>query len=355
MNGNWNKRYVDNSISSSIELEESKYENPSNTATDSFFKAYEVRDIEKQSQTKHKYSNTSNSINELPNKRRCKAEKFEAIQYSLGPNEEYIAIRRIFTTKFLGDSLFSIRNRTLFFVKIIRSIRHMAPLLPREQRHPFLRLWIFKGCPSFIRDGLFARIVMEHRDDAGVVVFASRAWERLFDTRGLLLGGDRRRLSWRQFIMALGLHIEEEMESPGFARRFATGRKSGAYISRGQFMGRLAQHFGLLTAEILRGLTVIALELPIIDTTELDAPIVDEGGQADLTPTQAPPLLPADARTMPQRMARLEEDVYEIRGTACVTYVIYFETPREYTRHVRCMTDGASTSTAQQGPQQPDP
>ncbi|GJX89368.1 hypothetical protein Tco_0341382 [Tanacetum coccineum] len=49
MNGNWNKRYVDNSISSNNELKESKYENPSNTATDSFFKAYEVRDIEKQS------------------------------------------------------------------------------------------------------------------------------------------------------------------------------------------------------------------------------------------------------------------------------------------------------------------
>ncbi|GKA86675.1 hypothetical protein Tco_0808386 [Tanacetum coccineum] len=49
---------------------ESKYENPSNTATDSFFKAYE-----------------------LPNKRRCKAEKYGAIQYSLRPNEEYIAIR----------------------------------------------------------------------------------------------------------------------------------------------------------------------------------------------------------------------------------------------------------------------
>ncbi|GJX01988.1 hypothetical protein Tco_0185901 [Tanacetum coccineum] len=72
---------------------EFKYENPPNTATDSFFKAYEARDIEKQSQAKHKYGNTSNSINEQPNKRRCKAEKFEAIQYSLGPNEEYIAIR----------------------------------------------------------------------------------------------------------------------------------------------------------------------------------------------------------------------------------------------------------------------
>ncbi|GKA75776.1 hypothetical protein Tco_0782154 [Tanacetum coccineum] len=93
MNGNCNKRYVDNSISSSNELKESKYENPPNTTTDSFFKAYEACDIEKLSQTKGKHSNTSNSINELPNKRRCKVGNFEAIQYSLGPNEEYIAIR----------------------------------------------------------------------------------------------------------------------------------------------------------------------------------------------------------------------------------------------------------------------
>ncbi|GJX35685.1 hypothetical protein Tco_0247242 [Tanacetum coccineum] len=93
MNGNWSKRYMENSISSNNELKESKYENPSNTTTNSFFKAYEVRDIEKQSQTKRKYGNTSNSINEQPNKKRCEAEKFKAIQYSLGPNEEYIAIR----------------------------------------------------------------------------------------------------------------------------------------------------------------------------------------------------------------------------------------------------------------------
>ncbi|GJZ18059.1 hypothetical protein Tco_0554182 [Tanacetum coccineum] len=83
----------DEIILSNNELKESKYENPPNTATDSFFKAYEARDIEKQSQIKRKYSNISNSINEQPNKRRCKAKKFEAFQYSLGPNEEYIAIR----------------------------------------------------------------------------------------------------------------------------------------------------------------------------------------------------------------------------------------------------------------------
>ncbi|GJZ84025.1 hypothetical protein Tco_0649198 [Tanacetum coccineum] len=89
MNGNWNKRRIDDSILRS-----------NNTTTDSFFKPYLIThgksDTEKedeQSQTKRKYSNTSNSIDEQPNKRRCKAEKFEAIQYSLGPNEEYIAIR----------------------------------------------------------------------------------------------------------------------------------------------------------------------------------------------------------------------------------------------------------------------
>ncbi|GJX80630.1 hypothetical protein Tco_0328779 [Tanacetum coccineum] len=55
-----------------------------------------------------------------------------------------------------------------------------------------------------------------------------------------------------------GLHTKEEMESPGFARshapekrRFAVGRKIKAHISGGQFVARLAEHFGLLTAEIL--------------------------------------------------------------------------------------------------------
>ncbi|GKE93112.1 hypothetical protein Tco_1574207, partial [Tanacetum coccineum] len=40
---------------------------------------------------------------------------------------------------------------------------------------------------------------------------------------------------------------------------------------------------------------------------------------------------------------------------AGVIYTSYFETPREYTRRVRHRNDDASTSTAQQDPQQPDP
>ncbi|GJV38595.1 hypothetical protein Tco_1411072 [Tanacetum coccineum] len=89
MNGNWNKRRIDDSILSS-----------NSTTSDSFFKPYlktrgksDTEKEDEQSQTKRKYSNKSSFIDEQPNKRRCKAEKFEAIQYSLGPNEEYIAIR----------------------------------------------------------------------------------------------------------------------------------------------------------------------------------------------------------------------------------------------------------------------
>ncbi|GKE96061.1 hypothetical protein Tco_1580916, partial [Tanacetum coccineum] len=33
----------------------------------------------------------------------------------------------------------------------------------------------FLGMPELMRDSLFARMVMEHRDDAGVVVFTSQA------------------------------------------------------------------------------------------------------------------------------------------------------------------------------------
>ncbi|GJT53657.1 hypothetical protein Tco_0988711 [Tanacetum coccineum] len=134
-----------------------------------------------------------------------------------------------------------------------------------------------------------------------------------------------------------------------YLRLFTTGRKSGAHIFGGQFVARLAEHFGLMNADILGRLTVIVPELPVIDMTELvrlqicvelddtwawvamgperqpdtkasapvdakDAPIVDEGDQAISTPVQAlqqPPLPPlAAARTIPQRLGRLEEDVH---------------------------------------------
>ncbi|GJS39285.1 hypothetical protein Tco_0564328 [Tanacetum coccineum] len=111
-----------------------------------------------------------------------------------------------------------------------------------------------------------------------------------------------------------------------YLRLFVAGRKSEAHISGGHFVARLARNFGLLTAKILGGLIVIALELPIIDmgperqpdaaagTPAIveDAPAIDEGNQAISAPVQVPQQPPSPpptaARTMPQRLGRLEEE-----------------------------------------------
>nr|GFA13615.1 hypothetical protein [Tanacetum cinerariifolium] len=93
----------------------------------------------------------------------------------------------------------------------------MERLPPREQRHPFLRyqgleysnqdianfeerlerihdtsthrvqVLDFEGMPELMRDVLYARMRMEHRDGDGVVVFTSHAWSRVFETRGPLV------------------------------------------------------------------------------------------------------------------------------------------------------------------------
>ncbi|GJY63496.1 hypothetical protein Tco_0464956 [Tanacetum coccineum] len=97
-----------------------------------------------------------------------------------------------------------------------------------------------------MRQTLGDRLSMVYAGDDGQEVFTSHAWRRLFEVRGLLvrefilkflstcrmsdtemgldvadtlcfqLGGARRRMTWRLFILALGLHSEEEMAEPGF-------------------------------------------------------------------------------------------------------------------------------------------
>ncbi|GKB08529.1 hypothetical protein Tco_0836841 [Tanacetum coccineum] len=227
-------------------------------------------------------------------------------------------------------------------------------------------------------------------------VFTSEEWGRVFDTRGPLvrelileflstlrfgevlfdldapgtiqfqLGGARMRLSWREFILALGLHTGEEMESPGFARDLvlrlchrmmahSIAGKSQApekevycweeerdLILGRQFIARLAEHFGLLTEDRLQGLTVIAPALPIIDMTELvrlqiyaefgdiwawvpagparqegdaggvaeEAPVALGGGDED---EEMPKAVPPPPRTQGERIARLEDEVHSMR------------------------------------------
>ncbi|GKA00611.1 hypothetical protein Tco_0673161 [Tanacetum coccineum] len=100
--------------------------------------------------------------------------------------------------------------------------------------------------------------------------------------------------------------------------RHAEGRKSGARLFGEHFIGRLAHHFGLVSNDRLRGLSVVArlerqqvVAAGALEAAE-DALTVNKGAQADPAPIQAPqppPQPPAKGRTMPQRLGRLEEEI----------------------------------------------
>ncbi|GKE63142.1 hypothetical protein Tco_1513509, partial [Tanacetum coccineum] len=188
---------------------------------------------------------------------------------------------------------------------------------------------------------------------------------------GQELGGARSSMTWRQFILALGLHTAKEMAEDGFGAYWLGSERvipdkgdlsdywveisSGSDFLRGapsytyikylvwrlchrlisyNISGRrqapekvtatdlfylrsmdreaanvscLAHHFGLVSDDGLRGLSIVTHEIPLIDT-------VDEGAQADPAPVQAPQSPPpAMGRTMPQRLGRLEEEMQGLR------------------------------------------
>ncbi|GKC54263.1 hypothetical protein Tco_1077008, partial [Tanacetum coccineum] len=235
----------------------------------------------------------------------------------------------------------------------------------------------FQVMPQLLRDRLFARMAMEHRDEAEFLSML-RFGEVLLDldatgTIHFQLGRARRRLSWRQFILALGLHTREEMESLSFARYWSESERMipgkgdlhdywRDILTDVDFLGpppsytlikdpiirichRMMAHSIARRSQVPEKVTVTdlfylrGLDVGSLDDTWVwvamglerqpdavagapaiadDAPTVDEGDQVVLAPVQAPqqppPPPPAPAKTMPQRMARLEEDVHEIRG-----------------------------------------
>ncbi|GJW22812.1 hypothetical protein Tco_0033434 [Tanacetum coccineum] len=242
------------------------------------------------------------------------------------------------------DDLKSKKDNNDNDIDIIQSSEDMAPLPPREQRHPFLRYQGLKYTDEDIADfeerwsqetikldavysglgitylggdgvpmvllgtGIFLRpppsytlirdLVLRlcHRMMAHSIVERSQAPEKVTVTDLFYLRGLDVRSVNISYLLAR------------YLRRFAAGRKSGDHISGGQFVARLAEHFGLLTAEILVGLIVITLELSIIDMGELvRLQICMEA------PQQPPPPPPVAARTMPQRLGRLEEEVQGLR------------------------------------------
>ncbi|GJY86379.1 hypothetical protein Tco_0500405, partial [Tanacetum coccineum] len=255
----------------------------------------------------------------------------------------------------------------------------MAPLPPRDQRHFWLRYQVEGYTEEIVHDfeDRLRTIFGRHGNRVHVLDFEGLAPEMRQDLAERLWMVYTRDDGQKGFvILALGLHTAEEIAEDGFMaywsgnervipdkwdlrllgggrhlKRYAEGRKSGARLSGGHFIGRLAHHFGLVSDDGLRGLSVMTRELPLINMGELvklniymevgedcawvaprlkrqqvaaagapktteGAQHVDEGDQAISAPVQAPQPPPpplATSRTMPQRLGRLKEEIHGLR------------------------------------------
>nr|GEW93272.1 hypothetical protein [Tanacetum cinerariifolium] len=180
----------------------------------------------------------------------------------------------------------------------------------------------FEGLTLDMRQDLAERLSMVYTWDDGQEIFAP---EKVTATNLLYLRSIDRGIANVSYLLAQYLF------------RHTEGRKSGARLSRGHFIGRLARHFGLVSDDRLRGLSVMTRKLSLIDIGELvklsicieigddwawvaliperqpdatvgapraakDSPTVDGGAQADPAPVQAPqpsPPPPTAGSTMP--------------------------------------------------------
>ncbi|GKD75144.1 hypothetical protein Tco_1333426, partial [Tanacetum coccineum] len=123
-------------------------------------------------------------------------------------------------------------------------MRHMAPLPHRDLRHTWLRIQVdrydegiihsyeqrlktiwsrsinrvhvldFEGLTPEMRWDLVVRLRMLYTGGDGMN--DTEMGLDVADTLCFQLGGVRRRMTWRQFILALGLHTEQEMAKAGF-------------------------------------------------------------------------------------------------------------------------------------------
>ncbi|GKB03982.1 hypothetical protein Tco_0832125 [Tanacetum coccineum] len=295
---------------------------------------------------------------------------------------------------------------------------NMAPLPPRDQRHLWLRYQVEGYTEEIVHDFEQRLKTIFGRHD-----LAKRMRMVYTVDDGQELGGARRSMTWRQFILVLGLHTAEEMAEDEFGaywlgserlipdkgdlrggmhlKRHIDGRKSDARLSGGYFIGRLAHHFGLVSDDGLRGLSVVARELPLIDMGELvklnicmdigdDWAWVAPGPEREQVATAGTPRAAEDAPAVDEgRLGRLEEevqglrqDVRTLRGLversmtghrrfstwkiSCMTQLMEASgqtfqafdgtfrgsSPAAFQRRTRQRTGEASTSTA---PQHPDP
>ncbi|GKD66521.1 hypothetical protein Tco_1308629 [Tanacetum coccineum] len=226
----------------------------------------------------------------------------------------------------------------------------------------------FEGLISGMRQDLAVRLRMVYTGE-GQQVFVSHAWRRLFGIRAPLVCEFILEFlsTCRMSDIEIGLDVADtlcfqlggisvrrqchrmiayKISGRGQAHekylfRYAEGKKSGAKLSRGYFIGRLAMHFGLVSDEGLRGLQVAAAGA--YEAVEAGS-TVDEGAEEILAPAQAPPPPPPapQPRTMSHRTKRIREEMrdlqHDVVGLRGVFESFTTEQSRVSTWLISCMT-----------------
>ncbi|GKB85225.1 hypothetical protein Tco_0957497 [Tanacetum coccineum] len=106
-------------------------------------------------------------------------------------------------------------------------IRHMAPLPYHNLRHPWLRYQVDGYDKGIVHsyeqrlETIWGRPVNRVHDLDFARMSNTEMRLDVADTLCFQLGEVKRRITWRQFILALGLHSEEEMAKPGFGAYWA--------------------------------------------------------------------------------------------------------------------------------------
>ncbi|GJZ65675.1 hypothetical protein Tco_0622371 [Tanacetum coccineum] len=185
----------------------------------------------------------------------------------------------------------------------INTESYMAPLPPRDQRHQWLRYQVEGYTDDIVHtfkqrlETIFGKSVNQvHVLDFVGLTEEMRMSETemgldVADTLCFQLGGARRTIPDKGDLRDYWIEISLDRDflgltpsyvyirDPGTANvpyllaqylfRHAKGRKSGARLFGGHFIGCLAAHFGLVSDEGLMGLSVITRKLLMIDLHEL--------------------------------------------------------------------------------------
>nr|GEU87474.1 reverse transcriptase domain-containing protein [Tanacetum cinerariifolium] len=130
-----------------------------------------------------------------------------------------------------------------------------------------LRIRGTHGSSTRLRDTLR----MVYTGDEGHELFTSHAWRRLFEIRAPLVQEFNLEFlsTCKMSDTEMGLDVAGTLCFQLDGARHAEGRKSRARLSRGYFIGCLAAHFGSVSDQGLRGLSVVTRELPLIDLHDL--------------------------------------------------------------------------------------